>query len=78
MADSNFLVCSYSEDSHRHAILADDGQTGIVYLHVPSDDLIHTRQVDANCFAFNRVDPIEPADVRRYRPELPPIAKGYG
>jgi hypothetical protein len=77
MADSNFLVCSFSEVSHRHAILTEDGRTGILYLHVPSNDPRQTGQVEATCFAFNRVDPIEPADVRRYRPEPPPIAKGY-
>jgi hypothetical protein len=77
MAESNFLVCSYSEDSHRHAILADDGRTGILYLHAPSDDPEHTGRVEASCFAFNRVDPIEPSDVTRYRPEPPPIAQGY-
>jgi hypothetical protein len=77
MADSCFLVFSYSEDSHRHAILADDGRTGILFLHAPSDDPAHTGQVEATCFAFNRVDPIEPSEVPRYRPEPPPIARGY-
>jgi hypothetical protein len=77
MAESGFLVGSYSEDSHRHAILVDDGRTGILYLHAPSDDPEHTGPVDATCFAFNRVDPIEPSDATRYRPEPPPIAKGY-
>jgi hypothetical protein len=77
MAESNYLVCSYSEDSHRHSILEYDGRTGIVYLHAPSDDPEHPGQVEATCFAFNRVDPIEPSDVARYSPDPPPIAQGY-
>ena len=77
MAESNFLVCSYSEDRHRHAIRADDGRTGILYLHAPSDDPEQTGRVEATCFAFNRVDRIKPSDVTRYRPEPPPIAQGY-
>jgi hypothetical protein len=75
--DDDFLVCSYSEDSHRHAILADYGMTGILYLHAPSDDPGRTGEVEATCFAYNRVDPIETKDVQRYRPNPPPIAKGY-
>jgi hypothetical protein len=77
MAECRFVVCSYSEDSHRDAILADDGRTGILYLHGPTDAPEHTGQVEASCFAFNRVEPIEPSDVRRYRPGPPPIAQGY-
>jgi hypothetical protein len=75
--DDEFLVCVYSEESHRHAILADDGITGILYLHAPSDDAAQTGEVEATCFAYNRVDPIDAKDVQRYRPNPPPIAKGY-
>jgi hypothetical protein len=75
--DAEFLVCAYSEESHRHAILADDGRTGIVYLHAPSDDPEKTGKVEATCFAYNRVDAIEPAQAHTYRPSPPPIAKGY-
>ena len=75
--DDDFLVCSYSEDSHRHAILADGGVTGILYLHAPSDDPAKTGEVEATCFAYNRVDPIDTKDVQSYRPNPPPIAKGY-
>ena len=73
----DLLVCVYSEDSRRHAVLADDGVTGIIYLHAPSDDAAKTGDVDASCFAYNRVDPIDPRDVKSYRPNPPPIAKGY-
>jgi hypothetical protein len=75
--DEEFLVCVYSEDSNRHAILADDGVTGIVYLHAPSDDAAKVGEVEATCFAYNRVDPIDTKEVQRYRPNPPPIAKGY-
>jgi hypothetical protein len=75
--DEDFLVCVYSADSHRHAILADDGVTGILYLHAPSDDAAKTGEVEATCFAYNRVDPIETKEVQSYRPNPPPIAKGY-
>jgi hypothetical protein len=75
--DEEHLVCVYSEDSLRHAILADDGVTGILYLHAPSDDPETTGDVEATCFAYNRVDPIDPKEVRRYRPNPPPIARGY-
>jgi hypothetical protein len=75
--DDEFLVCVWSEESHRHAVLADDGFTGIVYLHAPSDDVAETGEVEATCFAYNRVDPIDLGEVRRYRPGPPPIAKGY-
>jgi hypothetical protein len=75
--DEEFLISVYSEDSHRHAILADDGATGIIYLHAPSDDAANTGEVEATCFAYNRVDPIDPKDVQSYRPNPPPIAKGY-
>src|SRR5262245_18392545 len=75
--DEEFFLCVYSEDSHRHAILADDGVTGILYLHAPSDDASKTGEVEATCFAYNRVDPINTKDVQRYRPKPPPIAKGY-
>lgn len=75
--DEDFLACSYSEESRRHAILADNGQTGILYLHAPSDDPETTGEVEATCFAYNRIDPIETKDVQRYRPNPPPIAKGY-
>lgn len=75
--DDEFLVCVYSEHSHRHAILADDGVTGILYLHAPSDDIESTGEVEATCFAYNRVDPIDPSEVQQFRPNPPPIAKGY-
>lgn len=75
--DENLLACSYSEESRRHAMLADNGQTGIVYLHGPSDNQEKTGEVEASCFAYNRIDPIETKDVQRYRPNPPPIAKGY-
>jgi hypothetical protein len=75
--DDDFLVWSYSEDSCRHAILADDGLTGILYLHGPSDNPQKTGPVEATCFAYNRIDPIEPEAVQSYRPKPPPIAKGY-
>lgn len=75
--DEEFLLCVYSEDSHRHAVLADDGVTGILYLHAPSDDAEETGEVEATCFAYNRVDPIDTEEVERYRPNPPPIAKGY-
>jgi hypothetical protein len=75
--DDDFLVCAYSEDSHRHAILADDGRTGILYLHAPSEDPARTGAVEATCFVYNRIDPIEPGEVPTYRPGPPPIAKGY-
>jgi hypothetical protein len=61
--DDNFLVCAYSEDSHRHAVLADDGRTGILYLHAPSDDPETTGDVEVTCFAYNRIDPIEVNDL---------------
>lgn len=51
--------------------------TGILYLHAPSDDPAKTGDVEATCFAFNRVDPIETKDVSSYRPNPPPIARGY-
>src|SRR5437588_4042225 len=70
--NSDFLVCAYSEDSHRHAILADDGLTGILYLHAPSDDPARTAEVEATCFAYNRIEPIEVKDVHTYRPAPPP------
>jgi hypothetical protein len=75
--DDEFLACVYSLDSHRHAVLADDGVTGILYLHAPSDDAAKTGEVEATCFAYNRVDPIDAKEVQRYRPNPPPIAKGY-
>ncbi len=76
MDDQN-LVCGYSEVSHRHAMLVDDGFTGILYLHEPSDDAEKTGEIEATCFAYNRVDPIDPKEVQRYRPSPPPIARGY-
>jgi hypothetical protein len=72
-----YLVSAYSDDSHRHAILADDGVTGILYLHAPSENPAKTGEIEATCFAYNRVDPIDPNDVKNYRPNPPPIAKGY-
>jgi hypothetical protein len=75
--DEEFLLCVYSADSHRHAILADDGVTGILYLHAQSDDSAKTGEVEATCFAYNRVDPIDTKDVKRYRAGPPPIAQGY-
>jgi hypothetical protein len=58
-------------------MLADDGVTGIVYLHAPSNDPGKTGEVQATCFAYNRIDPIEPSEVPNYLPGPPPIAKGY-
>jgi hypothetical protein len=75
--DDTFIVTSYSAASRRHAILADDGRTGILYLHAPSDDPGRTAAVEATSFAFNRIDPIDVEDVPNYRPGPPPIAKGY-
>ena len=73
----DILTCVYSEDSRRHALLADDGLTGIIYFHAPSDDAAKTGEVEASCFAYNRVDPIDVNDVKSYRPNPPPIAKGF-
>src|SRR6516162_7041945 len=77
MMDDNVLVCSSSEGGRRHAILADDGLTGILYLHAPTDNPDKTAEIEATCFAFNRIQPIETKDVQSYRPNPPPIAKGY-
>jgi hypothetical protein len=73
----DILVSSYSESGQRHAMLADNGTTGWLYLHAPSADPKRTGPVDAAGFAYNRIDPIELQDVQRYRPEPPPIAKGF-
>ena len=75
--NDDFLVCEYSQHSHRHAMLVDDGITGILYLHAPSKDAEEPGDVDADCFAYNRVDPIDPKDIPHYRPGPPPIARGY-
>ena len=75
--DEDYLGCIYSEDSQRHAIFLDDGVTGIVYLHAPSNDPARTGKVEATCYAYNRVDPIDAKDAERYRPNPPPIAKSY-
>lgn len=74
--DDQSLVCLYSEVSHRHAMLVDNGITGILYLYAPSD-AEKTGKIEADCFAYNRVDPIDPKEVNRYRPGPPPIARGY-
>jgi hypothetical protein len=71
------LACAYSGSSHRQAILIDDGVTGILYLHASSDDATRTGDVEATCFAYNRIDPIDPKDVKHYRPKPPPIATPY-
>lgn len=75
--DEQYLACVYSQDSGGHAILADNGVTGILYLHAPRDDPAKTGEVEATCFAYNRVDPIDTKEVQRFRPGPPPIAKGY-
>lgn len=75
--DDVILACVYSESSHRQAILIDDGVTGILYLHASSDDAARTGDVEATCFAYNRIDPIDPKDVKHYRPKPPPVAKPY-
>ena len=75
--DEELIICSYSEDSFRHAMLADDGLTGILYLHSPSEDPTKTGKVEADCFAYNRIEPIDPKQVHSYRPNPPPIARGY-
>jgi hypothetical protein len=75
--DEEILASSYSETSHRHAVLADDGQTGCLYLHAPSEDSNSTTKVEKACFAYNRREPIDLKDVQRFRPGPPPIAKGY-
>lgn len=46
-------------------------------MHAPSDDVAKTGAVEAACFAFNRIDPIDTKEIQRYRPNPPPIAKGY-
>ena len=75
--DEEILLCVYSKDSRRHAMLADDGVTGILYLHAPSDDAEETGDVEATCFAYNRIEPIDNEDVDQYLPGPPPIAKDY-
>ncbi len=71
------LVWSYSPESRRHVMLVDDGLTGILYLHATSDDPEKIGRVEASCFAYNRIEPIDTTDVQSYRPNPPPIAKGY-
>jgi hypothetical protein len=70
-------VESYSERSRRHAIFTDDGRTGWVYLQAPSDNPAISGIVQADAFAYSRVDPIDVQDVQSYRPSPPPIACGY-
>jgi hypothetical protein len=57
--------------------MVDDGLTGILYLHAPSDDPESVGKAEATCFVYNRIDPIESNDVQSYRPNPPPIARGY-
>jgi hypothetical protein len=71
------LVESYSSTSRRHAMVADDGCTGWLYLHAPSENPQQSGAVDATCFVFNRGEPIDVAEVSKYRPAPPPIATGY-
>lgn len=71
-----YLVCVYSVDSGRHAILADDGVIGVLYLHAPSTDPTKTGGVEGAGFAFNRKPPVGLGEVAGFQPGPPPIAKG--
>jgi hypothetical protein len=72
-----FLACAYSTESHRHAILVDNGITGVLYLHWSSDDGDGTGSVEATSFVYNRIEPPDQGALARYQPHLPPIAKGF-
>jgi hypothetical protein len=74
MAD-DILVCSYCDQSRRHAMLVDDGCTGWLYLHGPSADPNRTASVEGTAFAYNRGLPIDRDEVKNYRPKPPPITK---
>ncbi|MBM4067451.1 MAG: hypothetical protein FJ271_00695 [Planctomycetes bacterium] len=71
------LFAAYSNSSRRHAMLTDNGVVGVLYLHAPSDDPERTGDIEASCFVFNRVEPINLKDVKNFRPGPPPIATGY-
>lgn len=68
---------SYSDTSKRHAIVEDNGLTAWFYLHEPSNDPGRTNPVERDGFVYNRETPIDPGEVKKYRPHPPPIAKGY-
>lgn len=71
------LAIAYSESTRQHAVLADNGVTAWLYLHSPSRGRSSTGPVVATAFAYNRIAPIELADVKRFRPAPPPIADAY-
>lgn len=72
-----FLAVAYSNESHRHAILVDNGITGVLYLHWASGDADGSGSVEATSFVYNRVDPPNQDSLNRFQPYLPPIAKGF-
>lgn len=76
--EENIIEVVYSEESQRHAMLVEDGNCGILYLHAPSSDANVLGHVVAASFVFNRFKLIDFKDVAKYRPNPPPIAKGYG
>ncbi len=76
--EENLFLSFYHEKSKRHAVIEDDGLTAWFYLHLPSDDPHSTGGVDADAFIYNREDLIDVSDVKGYKPNPPPIAKGYG
>lgn len=75
--EEELFLAFYNETSKRHAVIEDDGLTAWLYLSQPSDDPAKTKPIDSYGFVYNRKEPIEVKEVQNYRPDPPPIAKGY-
>ncbi len=74
----NILLSSYNDEKSLYAVFEDNGELSWLYLCSSKNDKRISTEVVGDVFVCNKVDLIENTELDRYKPNLPPITKGFG
>lgn len=71
-------MSSYNEDESLIAVFEENNENAWLYLCVSTDENNESSEILADVFVCNTVELIEHTDLEKYKPNLPPITKGFG
>jgi len=71
-------MSSYNDEKTLHAVFEENDENAWLYLCVSSDGKEKASSVIGDVFVCNTVELIDHTELERYKPNLPPITKGFG
>ena len=71
-------MSSFNDDKSLLAVFEENESNGWLYLCVSKGEKNESSEIVGDVFVCNTVELIDHTDLDRYRPNLPPITKGYG